>query len=247
MPRSAVRRTAHSHARCTDGPADRRAWHAARGAEAADELIAAQLDAVGQVARARTGYVEAAAVFEEAARLSPGQEQRAARLLASATLWLMGGRRERALAVLARLSQLPLDPVSALRARQLEGRALLYSGDLLGAYTKLTDAARIIEPINRELASVTLAEATFTCHAGGLVKLAAETADAAYQLAHGSEAAMLVATVALAGTSYIAGEQSSALRLLDTVWPASRTERPSWRRAPRSDARPHDGLCRAVR
>lgn len=126
---------------------------------------------------------------------------------------------ERALAVLARLSQLPLDPVSALRARQLEGRALLYSGDLLGAYAKLTDAARIIEPINRELASVTLAEATFTCHAGGLVKLATETADAAYQLAHGSEAAMLVATVALAGTSYIAGEQSSALRLLDTVWP----------------------------
>lgn len=219
---SKARRAAHSalaHA-LEDSDADRRAWHAARGAEAADEAIAAQLHAVGERARARTGHAEAAAAFEEAARLSPADDRKAARLLASAGSWLMGGRRERAVAVLVRVSQLSLDPVSALEARQLEARALLYSGDLLGAHAKLTEAARAIEPVSSELASLTLSEATFACHSGGLVRLATDTAEAAYRLASASEAAMLVATVALAGTRYLAGEQQSALQLLDAVWPA---------------------------
>jgi len=217
-----ARRAAHralEHA-LKNGDAGRRAWHAARGAEAADEAIAAQLYAVGENARARTGHAEAAAAFEEAALLSPADDLKAARLLASAGSWLISGRRERAEAVLERVSQLSLDPVSALGARQLEARALLYSGDLLGAHAKLTEAARDIEPVSSELASLTLSEATFAAHSGGLVRLATATAEAAYRLAPPSEAAMLGATVALAGTRYMAGEQRRALELLDTVWPA---------------------------
>lgn len=215
--RAAHRALARAH---KDGAPDRRAWHAARGAESADEAIAAELEAVGERARARTGHAEAAAAFEEAARLSTVEDRKAARLLASAASWLMCGRRERTVAVLALVSQLSLDPVAALEAHQLEARALLYSGDLLGAHAKLTEAARAIEVVSSELASLTLSEATFACHSGGLVRLATETSEAAYRLAPPSETAMLVATVALAGTRYLAGEQRNALELLDTVWPA---------------------------
>jgi len=222
------RRAAHralAHA-LDDRSPDRRAWHAARGAEAGDEAIAADMHAVGERARARTGHAEAAAAFEEAARLSTADDMKAARLLAAAASWLLCGRRERATAALGSASLLPLDPVSALEARRLEARALLYAGDLLGAHAKLTEAARAIEPVSSELASRTLSEATLACLSGGLVRLATDAGEAAYRLAPPSEAAMLVATVALAGTRYIAGEQRGALELLDGVWPALETADP---------------------
>jgi DNA-binding CsgD family transcriptional regulator len=202
------------------GAADRRVWHAARGAEGADEQLATELQTVAEAARARTGHAAAAATFEEAARLSEADHARSGRLLAAATSWVMAGQGARAAVALAELAELPLDPRSALLAGQLEGRIMLYSGDVLSAHARLVEAAREAEPFDRELASLTYSEAALSCHAAGLVRIAADAADAAYRLAGGSGQAMLVATIAVAGTSYIAGDHTTSLRLLEAVWPA---------------------------
>jgi DNA-binding CsgD family transcriptional regulator len=215
------RRAAHrALARALAGEAaDRRVWHAARGAEAADEQIAGELQAVAESARARTGHAAAAAAFEEAARLSTTDRSRAGRLLAAASSWVMAGQADRASATLAVLAPASLDPVSELAVRQLEGRLLLYSGDVLGANARLVQAAREVEPVDGELASLTYAEAALTSLAAGLIKLAAESAEEARRLAGTSDRAMLVATIAMAGTRYIAGEQPAALRDLEGIWP----------------------------
>ena len=74
-----IRRRAHrALAACLSGEwqADRRAWHRAAGVVGADEDVAADLAAMAERARARSGYAVAARALERAAQLTPAPERR---------------------------------------------------------------------------------------------------------------------------------------------------------------------------
>src|SRR4051794_9214880 len=120
----------------------------------------------------------------------------------------MAGQGAGAAAARAALAGLRLGPRSALLAGQLEGRIMIYSGDALSAHARLGEAVREAEAFDRELAWLTDSEAALSSQAAGLVRSAADAAETAYRLADGSGQAMLVATIAVAGTSYIAGDHT---------------------------------------
>jgi hypothetical protein len=83
------RRAAHAAlAVATDASRDpdRRAWHRALAVVDTDEDVAAELAASAGRARGRGGLLAAATFLEKAAELSPGVEQRTARMLAAAGL-----------------------------------------------------------------------------------------------------------------------------------------------------------------
>ena len=74
-----LRRRAHrALAACLTGDwqADRRAWHRAAGVAGADEDVAAELAAMAERTRARSGYAVAARALERAAQLTPAPERR---------------------------------------------------------------------------------------------------------------------------------------------------------------------------
>lgn len=70
---------------------DRRVWHLAAGTCGLDETVAAQLDALGLRASARSAFTVASTALERAARLSPDPSEAHRRLLAAAsTAWTAG-------------------------------------------------------------------------------------------------------------------------------------------------------------
>ncbi|NKZ02403.1 ATP-binding protein [Actinomadura latina] len=75
---------------------DCRARHRASAALAPDEDVAADLQEAAERARVRAGHATAAALYRQAADLTPGREERAARLGAAASLTLQAGRLDEA-------------------------------------------------------------------------------------------------------------------------------------------------------
>ncbi len=78
-----------------DSP-DCRARHRASAALAPDEDVAADLQEAAERARVRAGHATAAALYRQAADLTPAREARAARLGAAASLTLQAGRLDEA-------------------------------------------------------------------------------------------------------------------------------------------------------
>ncbi|QKW33559.1 AAA family ATPase [Actinomadura sp. NAK00032] len=75
---------------------DCRARHRASAALAPDEDVAADLQEAAERARVRAGHATAAALYRQAADLTPGREARAARFGAAAALTLQAGRLDEA-------------------------------------------------------------------------------------------------------------------------------------------------------
>ncbi|WP_410588157.1 AAA family ATPase [Amycolatopsis sp. lyj-23] len=75
---------------------DRRAWHQAAASSGPDETVAAELERAAERARFRGGAAAAVAALEQAARLSPGADDKTDRLLLAAELAVESGRRETA-------------------------------------------------------------------------------------------------------------------------------------------------------
>lgn len=86
--------------------ADRRAWHLARAAEGPDQAVAEELEESGRRTLARSGPEVAATAFELGASLSPGDSDRARRLVLAAEAAWAGGDAGRATALLDRVERL---------------------------------------------------------------------------------------------------------------------------------------------
>jgi DNA-binding CsgD family transcriptional regulator len=138
---------------------DRRAWHRAQAATRPDEDVAAELERSAGRAQARGGLAAAAAFLERAAVLTPEPGRRAQRLLGAARATREAGGPDAALGLLAAAAAGPLDELQAAQAEYLRGQVADDQRRSSDAARLLLSAARLLEPLNAELARETYLEA----------------------------------------------------------------------------------------
>jgi DNA-binding CsgD family transcriptional regulator len=170
------RRQAHEALAAVTDPErdpDRRAWHRAHAAAGPDESVAAELEVSASRAQARGGAAAAAAFLERAAELSPDPANRGTRALAAARLKHDAGAGEAGERLLAIATSSPLEELDRARAERL--RAQIAFARRPGAYTSslLSAAAKLLEPLDPELARETHLEALWAAVRGG--RLAEDT------------------------------------------------------------------------
>jgi DNA-binding CsgD family transcriptional regulator len=156
------RRAAHAAiAEATDADADpdRRAWHLALAAVGPDEAVARELEHSAARAQARGGQPAAAAFLERAVDLTLDPVRRTARALAAAEARYLAGAAEDALRLAAVAEHGPLDTVERVRAGALRGRVAVMQRRARDAPPLLLDAARRLEPFDRQLARETYRDA----------------------------------------------------------------------------------------
>lgn len=149
------RRAAHAAlAQATDSGVDpdRRAWHRAYAASAADETVAAEL--IGSAGRAmqRGGVAAAAAFWERAVELTPDPQLRATRALTAAEAKYVAADFTAAQNLLAAADIGPLDDFSLARLQAMRARigfACNRNGDTA---TMLMLAAQRLEPLDADRA-----------------------------------------------------------------------------------------------
>ncbi|MGD9891287.1 MAG: AAA family ATPase [Dehalococcoidia bacterium] len=164
------RRQAHlALAEATDPAADpdRRAWHRAHAAGAADEDVAAELERSAGRAEARGGIAAAAAFLERSAALTPDPVRRAQRALDAAEAKFQAGALEPAVALLAIAEVGPLDELRHARHDLLRARIAFAQRRGNEAAPLLLDAARRLEPLDAGLARETYLEALRAANVAG--------------------------------------------------------------------------------
>ena len=181
-----MRRRAHrALAACLSGEwqADRRAWHRAAGAVGADEDVAAELAAMAERARARSGYAVAARALERAAQLTPAPERRSVRAIAAADAFWRAGRGSRAEQLLAGVLAEAPDAMLRADAEHLLGRLTHFGGDPLAARDILVAGALRVEHEDPGRAADLTASALYASYFCGRPELMRETAATGARLA----------------------------------------------------------------
>ena len=180
------RRRAHrALAEATEPQADpdRRAWHRAQAADAADEEAAEQLERSAERARSRGGVAAAAAFLQRAAELSPDPADRARRALVGAHARYEAGAPEAALELLAMASAGPLEPLPRARRELLRAQVTYHQSRRAGVPEMLVDAATTLGPLDAAQARETylhaLDAALVTGDSGRGVRQVAQAARAA--------------------------------------------------------------------
>jgi DNA-binding CsgD family transcriptional regulator len=138
---------------------DRRAWHRAQAASMPDENVAAELERSAGRAQARGGLAAVAAFLERAAALTPAPAHRAQRLLAAACANRDAGAPEAALGLLAGVETGLLDELGRARVDLLRGQIASEQRRGGEAGRLFLSAARLLEPLDPELARETYLEA----------------------------------------------------------------------------------------
>jgi DNA-binding CsgD family transcriptional regulator len=176
-----LRRRAHGAlAACLSGEwqADRRAWHRASAVAGADEDVAAELVAMAERARARSGYAVAARAHERAAQITPAPEQRVARTIAAAEAFWLAGRGSHAEQLLTAALAEVRDPLQRADADHLLARQVQWRGDPAAARDILVAGALRVERADPRRAAELLASAqhsSWVCGRGELVRETAAT------------------------------------------------------------------------
>jgi DNA-binding NarL/FixJ family response regulator len=106
-----------------DSEADRRTWHRAAGSVEPDPTVGEELERAAERALRRSGFAAASLAFERAAALTPGEQDRARRVIAAARSAWFAGRVDRALMLYERARPLATDPIQ--RADIDHGRGLV--------------------------------------------------------------------------------------------------------------------------
>jgi DNA-binding CsgD family transcriptional regulator len=138
---------------------DRRAWHHAQAAPAADEEVAAELERSADRAQARGGLAAAGAFLEQAARLTRDPARRWERALAAAETKYEAGAIDAALALLVSLEAGPLADWQHARVDLLHARITYASRRGSDAAPLLLKAAQALDAIDVDLARATYLEA----------------------------------------------------------------------------------------
>jgi DNA-binding CsgD family transcriptional regulator len=156
-------------AEATDPAADpdRRAWHRAQAAPGPDEDVAAELERSAGRAQGRGGLAAAAAFLERAALLTPEPGRRARRLLAAARAKREAGELDTALGLLVATEAGPLDALQAAQVESLRGQIAADQNRGSDAARLLLRAARLLEPLDADLARDTHLEAIRAAMAAG--------------------------------------------------------------------------------
>jgi DNA-binding CsgD family transcriptional regulator len=160
--RTTERRAVHralAHATDPEIDPDRCAWHRAQAASMPDEDVAEELERSAGRAQARGGLAAVAAFLERAAALTPQPAHRAQRMLAAACANRDAGAPEAALGLLAGLETGLLDELGRARFDLLRGQIASEQRRGGEAGRLLLRAARLLEPLDPELARQTYLEA----------------------------------------------------------------------------------------
>ncbi len=154
------RRVHGALAEVTDGRAEpeRRAWHRAYAATAADDAVAAELERATERVFAVGGFSAVAAFLLRSVALTPDPEGRARRGLAAAEAEHRAGDSDAARRTLVAAEAGPLDATGRARALLLRARMALGSG-ADDAGPQLFEAARQLQPLDIDLARETYLDA----------------------------------------------------------------------------------------
>ena len=125
---------------------DRYAWHLAAAALEPDEHLAALLEDSAAQAQRRGGAAAAARALERAAELSPGEGDKARRLLAAAELALPAGQADWVRELAGKVLTLTSDPDLRIAARLDIGWSLLWSNRNAEAFDTLLSVAAEASP-----------------------------------------------------------------------------------------------------
>ena len=146
---------------------DRRTWHRAQAALAADEDLAAELECSAERAQARGGLAAAAAFLERAAALTPDRGRRARRALAAAQAKYLAGSPQAALTLLESAASAPMDALEVAMVQRLRGRIALHVSRSGEGAPVLFDAAQRLESLDPGLARETHLEALHAAAVAG--------------------------------------------------------------------------------
>ncbi|MFG2084907.1 MULTISPECIES: ATP-binding protein [unclassified Spirillospora] len=128
---------------------DCRARHRASAAMAPDEDVAAELQDAAERARHRVAYATAAAIYRQAADLTPAPDMRAARLGSAASLILQAGRLDEAEELAVQAGKITADPAAPARLARVHAAVEYERGDPRAAARMMVDHAAGAAPDER--------------------------------------------------------------------------------------------------
>ena len=153
---------------------DRYAWHLAAGALEPDEQVASLLEGSAAQAQRRGGAAAAARALERAADLSPGEPDKARRLLAAADLALPAGQADWVRELAGKVLTLTSDPDLRIAARLDIGWSLLWSNRNADALETLLSVAAEASPRLPAVAWEATGLAATVAHQTGLPEVCAK-------------------------------------------------------------------------
>ncbi len=153
---------------------DRYAWHLAAAALEPDEHVASLLEDSAAQAQRRGGAAAAARALERAAELSPGERDKARRLLAAADLALPAGQADWVRELADKVLTLTSDPDLRIAARLDIGWSLLWSNRNADALETLISVAAEASPRRPTLAWDATGMAATVAHQTGLPEACAK-------------------------------------------------------------------------
>ncbi|WP_242909157.1 helix-turn-helix transcriptional regulator [Actinomadura terrae] len=128
---------------------DCRARHRASAALAPDEDVATELQQAAERARARCGYATAAALYRQAAELTPTRHARAVRLRSAAELTLQAGQPDDAQALATDAERFTADPAEHARLGRVRATVEFERGDPATAARMMVEHAAHAAPDDR--------------------------------------------------------------------------------------------------